>query len=68
MNGIIITQEQIEAAAQTKSRKVKHGWLEYIKVDGEWVLDHMLRPDEEKRQSTKIFADGRPAEIIKWAS
>lgn len=69
MIGYTISMDQIEAAAETMSRKVKSGWLEYKKgPDGEWVLDYLLQTDEVQRKSTKIYADGRPSEVINWGS
>ena len=63
-----ISANEIDRAAQEKSVVMPWGYEEYIKVDGEWVKDHLLVVDAERRITHKIYLDNRESEIIHWAS
>ena len=62
-----ITAEQIEQAAQEMTKCLPGRYENYIKKNGEWVLDNILIPNNAGRFSTRFFVDGREKEIIKWA-
>ncbi len=64
---ITFTMDQIEAAAQSKVQMLPDGvMIEYRKDKaGEWIVDHVLTPDPEKRESLIEYPDGT-SEIVKW--
>jgi hypothetical protein len=62
-----LSAQQIDNMAQEKSEVCEWGYKEYHKINGEWVLDHLLIPEPDFKRSYKVYPDNRPTEIINWA-
>jgi len=63
----VVTAKQIESAATEMTKCLPGRYENYIKKNGEWVLDNILIPNTAARMSTRFYIDGREKEIIKWA-
>jgi len=61
-----LSYEQIVQAATEKSECFPWGYKDYIKVDGAWVLSHLLIVDRLSGKTYKVYPDTRPMEVITW--